>query len=57
MVYAVNRSSLTVLDKLCARSPGSATLGLEFSRGWDEKTDRKKGYFESEWGAPDPGTT
>lgn len=27
-------------------------LGLYFSRGWDESIDRKKGYFETSWGAP-----
>lgn len=29
-----------------------ASLGLAFSRGWDESIDRKKGYFDSEWGVP-----
>ncbi|CCH16261.1 DNA methyltransferase [Micromonospora lupini] len=52
MVYAVNRSTASVLDKLShARRVGE--LGLHFSRGWDESIDRKKGYFESEWGKPD----
>ena len=51
MVYAVNRSTAAVLDKL-SRSPRISSLGLEFSRGWDESIDRKKGYFESSWGAP-----
>jgi hypothetical protein len=52
MVYAVNRSTAAVLDKL-SRSRRIGELGLEFSRGWDESIDRKKGYFESQWGAPD----
>ncbi|MEW2591123.1 class I SAM-dependent DNA methyltransferase [Micromonospora aurantiaca] len=52
MVYAVNRSTASVLDKLShARRIGE--LGLRFSAGWHEKNDRTKGYFESEWGAPD----
>ncbi len=52
MVYAVNASTAAVLDKL-SRSRRIGDLGLEFSRGWDESIDRKKGYFESAWGAPD----
>jgi len=52
MVYAVNRSSAAVLEKLShARRIGD--LKLQFSRGWDESIDRKKGYFESEWGVPE----
>ena len=52
MVYAVNASAAATLDKL-ARAPRIADLGLRFSRGWDESIDRKKGYFETEWGEPD----
>ncbi|PSL08461.1 hypothetical protein CLV30_101433 [Haloactinopolyspora alba] len=52
MVYAVNRSTATALEKL-SHSPRIGELDLQFSRGWDESIDRKKGYFESEWGAPD----
>jgi hypothetical protein len=52
MVYAVNRSTAAVLDKL-SRSRRMSELPLEFSRGWDESIDRKKGYFESAWGTPD----
>jgi hypothetical protein len=51
MVYAVNRSSAAVLEKLSQASRIS-DLGLRFSRGWDESIDRKKGYFESEWAVP-----
>ncbi|MEU7587717.1 class I SAM-dependent DNA methyltransferase [Micromonospora sp. NPDC049230] len=51
MVYTVNRSTASVLDKLShARRIGEERL--HFSRGWDESIDRKKGFFESEWGAP-----
>ncbi|WP_336724682.1 class I SAM-dependent DNA methyltransferase [Cellulosimicrobium cellulans] len=49
MVYAVNRATASVLDKI-SRSRRIASLGLEFSRGWDESIDRKKGRFDSEWG-------
>ncbi len=51
MVYAVNKSSAAVLEKL-SRAGRIGDLGLRFSRGWDESIDRKKGYFESEWGVP-----
>ncbi|OXM52013.1 Eco57I restriction-modification methylase domain-containing protein [Amycolatopsis alba] len=51
MVYAVNRSASTVLDKL-ADLPRIGELGLQFSRGWNETIDRKRGRFESKWGAP-----
>lgn len=49
MVYAVNRSTAAVLDKL-SKSKRIGDLGLEFSRGWDESIDRKKGMFEVNWG-------
>jgi len=51
MVYTVNRSVAEVLTVL-ARHPRVGSLKLEFSRGWDESTDRRKGYFESRWGGP-----
>jgi len=49
MVYAVNQATAAVLDKL-ALAPRLGDLGLEFSRGWDESIDRKKGIFEVSWG-------
>lgn len=49
MVYAVNRATASVLEKL-AHAPRLGDLGLEFSRGWDESIDRKKGVFDVEWG-------
>jgi len=52
MVYAVNRSVASVLDKI-SRAPRISELGLKFSAGWHEKSDRTKGYFESSWGAAD----
>ena len=51
MVYTVNSAAAEVLATL-SRQPRAGSLGLQFSRGWDESTDRKKGYFESRWGAP-----
>jgi hypothetical protein len=49
MVYAVNRATADVLAKLAA-APRLGELGLQFSRGWDESIDRKKGVFDIEWG-------
>ncbi|MEV4344992.1 class I SAM-dependent DNA methyltransferase [Actinoplanes sp. NPDC049596] len=51
MVYAVNQSSAAVLENL-SRRPRIGDLGLNFSAGWHEKSDRTKGYFESEWAVP-----
>lgn len=45
MVYPVNRESMTVLEKL-SDAPRVRELGLQYSRGWDESIDRKKGYFD-----------
>ncbi|MGX1612697.1 Eco57I restriction-modification methylase domain-containing protein [Micromonospora chalcea] len=49
MVYAVNQSSAAVLEKL-SRAGRIGDLGPRYSAGWHEKSDRTKGYFESEWG-------
>ena len=51
MVYSVNTDAADVLA-IIARQRRAASLSLEFSGGWNETTDRKKGYFKSEWGAP-----
>ncbi len=51
MVYTVNSSAADVLATL-SRQPRVGSLSLEFSRGWNETTDRKKGYFELRWGVP-----
>ncbi|KAM9886222.1 hypothetical protein OXX69_013809, partial [Metschnikowia pulcherrima] len=42
MVYAVNRATATVLDKV-ARARRVGISGLQFSPGWHEKNDRTKG--------------
>jgi hypothetical protein len=52
MVYAVNTAAADVLSKLSAQ-PRTESLKTEFSPGWHESNGRKKGYFESGWGAPD----
>ncbi|WP_341953388.1 class I SAM-dependent DNA methyltransferase [Salinibacterium sp. TMP30] len=49
MVNAVTRSTGTVLEKL-ASSHRLSSFELEYSRGWDESIDRKKGLFEASWG-------
>lgn len=45
MVYPVNRASMNVLEKLSA-APRVRELGMQYSSGWNETTDRQKGYFE-----------
>jgi hypothetical protein len=50
-LFAVNASTASVLSKL-ARTDRLRSLDLQFSRGWNETTDRRNGYFESAWGAP-----
>lgn len=45
MVYPVNRASMNVLEKL-SKAPRVRELGLQYSAGWHETADRKKGYFE-----------
>ncbi|TSE16667.1 class I SAM-dependent DNA methyltransferase [Arthrobacter sp. KBS0703] len=45
MVYPVNRASSRVLERL-SKAPRVRELGLQYSSGWNETTDRKNGYFE-----------
>ncbi|UZX02209.1 class I SAM-dependent DNA methyltransferase [Arthrobacter sp. CDRTa11] len=52
MVYPVNRASSRVLEKL-SKAPRIRDLGLQFSSGWNETTDRKNGYFEVGSAVPD----
>src|SRR5699024_8589013 len=52
MVYTVNREAAAVLAKLAAQ-PRMRELGLQYSAGWHETSDRRKGYFDVEWGHPD----
>jgi len=51
MAYTVTMAVAEVLATL-AQQPRVAALDPQFSRGWDESIDRKKGYFETRWGAP-----
>jgi hypothetical protein len=51
MVYTVNKSVENVLQKLSATTR-IGTLNLQFSQGWNETTDFKRGYFTKKWGVP-----
>ncbi len=51
MVYTVNTEAAAVLEKLAA-APRIRELRLQFSRGWDESIDKKKGYFDTGWAHP-----
>ena len=50
-VYTVNRASADALAVLAGK-PRVASMGLEFSMGWNETIGRRDGYFENEWGLP-----
>ena len=52
MVYTVNTDAAGVLEKLAA-APRIRDLGLQFSGGWNETTDKKAGYFDTGWAHPD----
>ncbi|MGO2865759.1 MAG: Eco57I restriction-modification methylase domain-containing protein [Corynebacterium casei] len=51
MVYTVNTEAASVLKKL-AEAPRIKELGLQFSSGWHESADKKKGYFDVGWKHP-----
>ena len=51
MVYTVNTEAAGVLEKLAA-APRFRELGLQFSSGWNETTDKKSGYFDTGWAHP-----
>lgn len=51
MVYSVTREAEGVLRKLAA-APRIKELGLQYSAGWHETADKKKGYFDTEWAVP-----
>jgi hypothetical protein len=51
MVYTVNTTAADVLATLSPQ-PRVGALDLQFSEGWHESRDRKKGYFESRWAVP-----
>lgn len=52
MVYTVNTEAAAVLRKL-SNAPRLRELGLQYSGGWNETTDRKKGFFDVGWGHPE----
>ncbi|MCD2262880.1 class I SAM-dependent DNA methyltransferase [Dietzia aurantiaca] len=51
MVYSVTREAEGVLRKLAA-APRIKELGLQYSAGWHETADKKKGYFDTQWAVP-----
>lgn len=51
-VYSVNSEAADVLAKLAA-APRVRSLGLQFSGGWNETTDKKRGYFDTSWQHPE----
>ncbi|NLA54849.1 MAG: class I SAM-dependent DNA methyltransferase [Corynebacterium humireducens] len=50
-VYSVNTEAAQVLAKLSA-APRMKELGMQFSSGWHESADKKKGYFDTSWQHP-----
>ena len=52
MVYTVNREVADALTRV-AHADRLGSLGLRFSAGWNETTDRAKGYFVQRWGVPE----
>ncbi|WP_420176614.1 Eco57I restriction-modification methylase domain-containing protein [Luteococcus sp. OSA5] len=51
MLYTVNREVAAALVAL-SDGPRLGQLGLQFSAGWNETTDRANGSFEQHWGMP-----
>ncbi|KAB1503862.1 class I SAM-dependent DNA methyltransferase [Corynebacterium sp. 320] len=51
-VYSVNSEAAAVLAKL-AEAPRIKSLGLQFSGGWHETADKKRGYFDTSWQHPE----
>ncbi|WP_280464430.1 DNA methyltransferase [Nocardia cyriacigeorgica] len=51
MLYPVNRASAAVLDKIAA-APRLGDIEFEWTPGWHESADRKRGYFESRSATP-----
>ncbi|WP_199255625.1 Eco57I restriction-modification methylase domain-containing protein [Mycolicibacterium mengxianglii] len=47
MLYPVNRASAEVLNKIAA-APRLGDIDYEWTAGWHESADRKRGFFESE---------
>ncbi len=51
MLYAVNKASVEVLDKI-ATAPRLGDVEFEWTAGWHETADRKLGYFVSASAVP-----
>src|SRR5699024_9803454 len=51
MVYSAPRDAEGVLRQLAA-APCIKTLGLQYSAGWHEPADKKKGCFDTQWAVP-----
>ncbi|GEP27809.1 class I SAM-dependent DNA methyltransferase [Cryobacterium levicorallinum] len=51
MLFTVNRSISNVLAKMASSSKRIGAANLEFSQGWNEKTDFDRGLFVKKWGA------
>ncbi|KUI09910.1 restriction endonuclease subunit M [Mycolicibacterium acapulense] len=52
MLYPVNRASAEVLDKIAA-APRLGDIDFEWTAGWHESADRKRGFFKSASAVPD----
>ena len=52
LLYPVNRESADVLGKMAA-APRFGDGDVEFSAGWHESADRKRGFFEAGSAVPD----
>jgi hypothetical protein len=52
MLYPVNRVSADVLDKIAA-APRLGDVDFEWTAGWHETADRKRGFFKSAGARPD----
>lgn len=52
MLYPVNRASAHVLDKIAA-APRLGDIDFQWTGGWNETTDRKRGFFKSESAIPE----
>ena len=52
MLYPVNRASADVLDKIAAASR-LGDIDFEWTAGWHESADRRRGFFESASAVPD----
>ncbi|MBN3459500.1 class I SAM-dependent DNA methyltransferase [Mycobacterium sp. DSM 3803] len=52
MLYPVNRASAAVLDKIAA-APRLGEADFQWTTGWNETTDRKRGFFKSGSAVPE----